>query len=123
VPGLAVFAAIMMLISGAFEALSGLVGLFDNGIYVVGPRYLYSFDLNTWGWIHLLVGVLLIVAGAAVLSGQLWGRIVGILFAGLSMLASFLSLPYYPFWSLLIIALDVFVIWALCIYDRDVARS
>jgi hypothetical protein len=96
--------------------------LFQNEIYVVGARYLFTFDVTTWGWIHLLVGIVVGLAGVAVLTGQLWGRVVGIGLAVLSMIASFMFIPYYPVWSLLIIALDVFVIWALCSYDREAAR-
>jgi hypothetical protein len=121
-PGLALFAGIIMIIGGVFQALAGLVALFQNELYVVGLSYVFSLDFTTWGWIHLLVGVLVAVAGGAVLTGRLWGRIVGIGLVTLSMIANFLFIPYYPVWSLLIIALDVFVIWALCTYDRETAR-
>ena len=120
--GLALFAGTFMIIAGVFQAVSGLVALFQNELYVVGLNYVFSFDVTTWGWIHLLVGALVAVAGAAVLTGQLWGRVVGIGLAVLSMIANFLFIPYYPIWSLLIIALDVSVIWALCSYDREAAR-
>jgi hypothetical protein len=120
--GLALFAGTLMIIAGFFQAVSGLVALFQNQLYVVGVSYVFSFDVTTWGWIHLLVGILVAVAGVAVLTGQLWGRIIGIGLAVLSMIANFLFIPYYPIWSLLVIALDVFVIWALCSYDREAAR-
>lgn len=120
--GLALFAGTLMIIGGVFEAVAGLVALFQNELYVVGVDYVFAFDVTAWGWIHLLVGALVAVAGAAVLMGQLWGRIVGIGLASLSMIANFLFIPYYPIWSLLIIALDVSVIWALCSYDRESAR-
>jgi hypothetical protein len=120
---MAPFAAVVMIVAGIFEALQGLAALFRNEVYAAGPRYIYSFDLTTWGWIHLLLGILVAVAGFAVMSGRLWGRSVGIILAVLSMIANFLFVPYYPVWSLLIIALDVFVIWALCLYSRDAARA
>jgi hypothetical protein len=119
--GLAVFAGVLMIITGFFQVIAGLVALFQNEIYVVGPQYVVSFDVTTWGWIHLLVGIALILAGCAVLTGQLWGRVIGIGIAALSMIANFAFVPYYPFWALAIIALDVFVIWALCSYDREAA--
>jgi hypothetical protein len=121
--GLALFAGILMIIGGVYQAVSGLVALFQNEIYVVGINYVFSFDVTTWGWIHLIVGALVAVAGGAVLTGQLWGRVIGIGIVALSMLANFLFIPYYPLWSLLIIALEVFVIWALCSYDREAARG
>ena len=123
VTGLALFAGVMMIMIGVFQIVAGLVALFENDVYVAGARYLFAFDLTTWGWIHLLLGALVAAAGIGVLSGQLWGRIVGITLAILSAFANFLFIPYYPIWSLLVIALDFFVIWALCLYDRDVASD
>jgi hypothetical protein len=122
VMGLAVFAGALMITAGIFQVIAGITALFQNEIYVVGQRYAVSFDVTTWGWIHLLVGVLLVAAGCGVITGQLWARVVGIGLAVLSMIANFMFLPYYPFWALAIIALDVFVIWALCSYDREAAR-
>jgi hypothetical protein len=123
VVGMALFAATMMVIVGFFHAVQGLAALFENEIYVTGARYVFSFDLTAWGWIHLLAGILLIAAGFAIATGRVWARSVGIGFAVLSMIANFLFLPYYPVWSLLIIALDVFVIWALCVYTGEGARD
>ena len=114
--GFAVFAGVIMIMSGAFQAIAGLVGLFANEFYVATRNYLFQFDATTWGVIHLLVGLLVLFAGIAVMSGQTWARVIGIILAGLSALANFTFIPYYPFWSLLIIALDVFVIWALAVY-------
>ncbi|WP_433298811.1 DUF7144 family membrane protein [Pseudonocardia sp. CA-142604] len=116
--GLLVFAGTIMIVGGIFQFLAGLVALFRNEVYVVGLNYVYSFDVTTWGWIHLIVGIVVALAGAAVLTGQIWGRVVGVGLAVISMLTNFMFIPYYPLWSLLIIALDVFVIWALCSADR-----
>ena len=121
--GLSTFAGVMMIIVGVFGAIEGLVALFRNEVYVVGLQYVFAFDLTTWGWIHLIVGILVAVAGAAVLAGQTWGRVVGVALAVVSMLVNFMFIPYYPVWSLLIIALDVFVIWALCTSPREAVRS
>ena len=123
VVSMATFAGVMMIVTAVFNGIEGLVALFRNEVYVVAPRYVFAFDLTTWGWVHLLVAVIVGIAGVGVMSGQLWGRIVGIAFALLSMIANFLFIPYYPVWSLLIITLDVFVIWALCVYTRDAAAA
>jgi hypothetical protein len=123
VVGVTLFAATMMAVIGFFHVVQGLAALFQNEIYVVGAQYVLSFDLTAWGWIHLLAGILLIAAGFAITTGRVWARSVGIGFAVLSMIANFLFLPYYPVWSLLIIALDVFVIWALCVYTGEGARD
>jgi hypothetical protein len=121
--GLSLFAGIVMIIGGVFNAMEGIVALARNEIYVAAPRYLFAFDLTTWGWIQLILGIAVAIAGVGVITGQLWGRLVGITLAALSMLANFAFIPYYPLWSLSIIALNVFVIWALCVYNRDTAAS
>ena len=91
VMGLAVFAGALMITAGIFQVIAGIVALFQNEIYVVGQQYAVSFDVTTWGWIHLLVGIAVALAGCAVLTGQLWGRVVGIGLAVLSMIANFMS--------------------------------
>jgi len=117
--GFTVFAAIMMIMVGVWQALAGLVAIFENEFYVQTRNYLYEFDATTWGWIHLVLGLIVAFAGWGLLSGQTWARIVGITLAALSATANFLFIPYYPFWSLLIIAVDVFVIWALTAHGRQ----
>ena len=114
-----VFAAVMMLLGGAWQALAGLVAIFENEFYVQTRSYLFEFDATTWGWIHLLVGLVVAFAGWGLLSGQTWARIVGITLAALSATVNFLFIPYYPFWSMLIIAVDIFVIWALTAHGRQ----
>ena len=117
--GLAVFAAVMMMTVGVLHVIAGLVALFENEFYVLGARYVLQFDVTTWGWIHLLLGILVAVAGYFVVQGAGWARGVGIGLAALSLIANFLFIPYYPVWSILIVALDVAVIWALCVWNRD----
>ena len=117
--GMTTFAGVMLIIAGAFNVIEGLVALFQNEVYVAGREYVFAFDLTAWGWTHVIVGAAVAAAGFAVMSGQVWGRSVGVGIAVLSMLANFLFIPYYPVWSLLIIALDFFVIWALIAYRRD----
>jgi hypothetical protein len=117
--GFVMFAGVIMIMSGAFQAFSGLVGLFSNEVYVSTRKYLFQFDLTTWGVIHLLVGLLVLAAGFAVMSGQTWARVIGIILAGLSALTNFAFIPNYPFWALLIIALDVVVIGALAVYHPN----
>ena len=120
--GFIVFAGVIMIVAGGFQAFAGLVALFEDEFYVATPDYLLQFDATSWGWIHLLMGLLVFLAGFAVLYGQFWGRLVGIILAVLSALANFAFIPYYPFWSITIIALDIFVIWALTAHGRDITR-
>jgi hypothetical protein len=106
-------ASVLMLLVGSFQALAGLVALFQDTFYTTTANYVFEFDSTTWGWIHLLIGLLLGVAGFGVLFGNLAARIVGIGLAVLSAIANFAFMPHYPFWSLAIIALDIFIIWSL----------
>ncbi len=121
--GLALFAGVIMIMLGIFQAIAGLAAIIEDKFYVVTPNYAYQIDVTGWGWIHLIVGVFVVLAGVYVLSGQLWARIVGITIAVLSALANFFFIPYYPLWALLIIALDVFVIWALATYRGERATA
>ena len=119
--GLILFAGIMMIMVGIWQALQGLIAIFENEFYVATRNYLFEFDATAWGWIHLLIGLLVAFAGWGLLSGRTWARVVAITLAVLSAIANFLFIPYYPFWSLLIIAVDVFVIWAIAAHGREVA--
>ena len=117
--GFILFAAIMMLLSGLFQALAGLVAIFENEFYVATRNYLFEFDATSWGWVHLRLGLVVAFAGYGLLSGKTWARVVALTLAVLSAIANFLFIPYYPFWALLIIALDIFVIWAIAAHGCD----
>ena len=119
--GVVLFAGLMMIMVGIWQALEGLIGIFENEFYVATRKYLFQFDATTWGWIHLVVGLLVAFAGYGLLTGRTWARVVAITLAVLSAIANFLWLPYYPFWALLIIAVDVFIIWAVAAHGREVA--
>lgn len=121
--GFVLFAGIMMITIGVFEAIAGFAAILEDKFYVVAPNYIYEFDVTTWGWIHLILGVVVGIAGWGVIAAQMWARVVGITVAVLSAVANFFFIPYYPFWSLLIIALDVFVIWTLCVYGKREAED
>ena len=117
--GFILFAAIMMIMVGVFQALQGLVGIFENEFYVTTRNYTFQFDATTWGWTHLLIGLLVAFAGWGLLSGRTWARVVALTLAVISAIANFAFIPYYPFWSLLIITLDIFVIWAVAAHGGD----
>lgn len=121
--GFVVFAAVMMMLAGGFQTIAGIAAIFEDEFYVVAPNYVFDLDVTAWGWIHLVLGVILFAAGAGVLSGATWARVVGITLASLSAFANFFFIPYYPVWSIVIIALDVAVIWALSVYGRREAAA
>jgi len=121
--GFVVFAAVMLMIIGAFQVIAGIAAIFEDEFFVVGPNYVYDVDVTVYGWIHLLLGVIMFLAGLGVMAGAAWARVVGITLASLSAIANFFFIPYYPLWSILVIALDVAVIWALCVYGRREAGT
>ena len=112
--GMVLFAAIFMLVSGILEFLRGLTALFENTLFLRTPKYLFAFDVTAWGWIHLLWGVVLAVAGGLILANKAIGRVLGLAIVTVAVVLNFLSLPYYPFWSLVLLVLNGFIIWALC---------
>ena len=117
------FAAVMMWIIGAWHAIAGLVGIINDEFYVATPEYIFQFDVTTWGWIHLIAGIVVFIAGIYLLSGQVWARTIGVIVAIVSILANFAWLPWYPFWSILMIAAGGFVIWALTVHGRDIEAT
>ncbi len=120
--GWTMYAAVWMWILGFFHALAGLAAILEDEILVATPQYLLQFDVTTWGWIHLTLGVLVLLAGFAVFGGAVWARTVGVIVAFLSIVAIFAWLPYYPIWGFAMLAADAFVIWALTVHGRDIAR-
>jgi hypothetical protein len=108
-----VFAGVILTIVGVFHAIAGLVAILDDGFYVVTENYTFDLDTTAFGWVHLIVGLIVLAAGLSLFSAATWARFVGVTFAGLSAIANFFFIPYYPFWAILIIALDIWVIWAL----------
>lgn len=114
------FAGCMMIILGTFQVIGGLVAVFNDGYYVVtSNNLLVSVDYTGWGWVHLIIGALVLPAGFGVLGGQTWARIVGIVFAGLSAIVNLGFLAAFPVWSALMIVLDVVVLYALSIHGRE----
>jgi hypothetical protein len=112
VGGLA-FAATVLIIVGIFQAIAGLVAIFDDDFYVVARNYTFDLDTSAWGWIHLVIGVLLVFVGWSLFARRPWAAVTAIMLAALSAVANFFFIPYYPFWAILVIALDVWVIWSL----------
>lgn len=121
-PGFVVFAGVLMLINGIMEVLRGIMAVHDDEVFLTTDRYVFRFDLTGWGWIHIVVGALVALVGAFLLTGATWARYAGIVLTAVSAVDSFLAMPYYPGWSIVVIALDVFIIWALCIHKPDAAR-
>ncbi len=121
--GFTVFAGVTMITIGILHALWGIAALINDEFFVVGPNYTYAFDVTTWGWIHLGLGVLVALAGFFLFSGSVVARIVAAAVAVLSLVGNFMAIPYFPVWSIVIIALDIAVIWAVTAHGRDIVRA
>ena len=117
--GFAITAAIIMIMTGIFQALEGLAAIINDSFFVRVGNYAFNVDVTTWGWIHLILGILVAVIGGFIIRGDAWARAGGMIIATLAAISNFLFIPYYPVWSILIIALNVTVIWALAVYDPE----
>jgi hypothetical protein len=120
--GWTTFAGIMMVVLGGFHAIAGLVAIIDDKFYVATREYIFQFDRTTWGWIHLILGIVVLLAGFSLFSGAVWARTVGVIMAVISALVGFAWLPYYPIWGIIFIAIAVAVIWALTAHGRDMEQ-
>jgi hypothetical protein len=118
--GFTVFAGTMMIVIGVLHAIQGIVAIADDTFYVVGQEWVFSLDVTTWGWVHLILGIVVAFAGFFVFRGSVWARAIGVVVASLSAIVNFAWLPYYPVWGIVVIAIDVFVIWALTAHGRDI---
>jgi len=122
--GWVVFASVMMLLVGSWQFIQGLVALFDPGFYKVSSNGLVvNVNYNVWGWTHLLLGAVILLSGVGVLAGNIVARTVAVIFAGLSAIANLAFITAYPFWSILIISVDVLVIYALTVHGRELRGS
>jgi hypothetical protein len=113
--GLTAFAAVLLMITGVLDIFRGIMGIAQDAVFVTTRSYVFRFDLTGWGWIHLVLGALAVIVSLGLLQTATWARVAGVTIAGFVILANFLSLPYYPLWSIVTIAFSGFIIWALCV--------
>ncbi|MFF6997315.1 hypothetical protein ACFY93_20480 [Streptomyces sp. NPDC008313] len=117
--GLTTFGAVMLMIVGVLDLLRGISAILKDDVFLATRNYVYEFDLTGWGWIHLALGVAAVIIGMGLFQASTWARVAGVGIAGLVLIANFLSLPYYPVWSVIMIAMSGFIIWALCVVKRN----
>ncbi|HEY7011837.1 MAG TPA: hypothetical protein VH480_03715 [Streptosporangiaceae bacterium] len=113
VMGFTALAAVLMILSGLWSFFVGLTGVLKGSFFVSVTNYTFTYNIHNWGWTHLILGAVVFAAGVCLLLGMTWARVVGIVLAVISGIANFLFLPYYPLWAIVVIAIDVFIIWAL----------
>jgi len=117
--GYTVFAVAIMLVLGVWQVLAGLTAVVRDGLYATAATYTYAFSTTAWGWLVVLLGVLIAGTGIAVLQGRKWGDTAAVVLACLTMIVNFLLIPLYPIWPSLIIALGITLIWALTTPGRQ----
>jgi hypothetical protein len=115
------FAGVMMIIGGSLNALYGVVALVNDDWVGWNPATSTAVlvDVTGWGWIHLIAGLVVLIAGFGVFTGNVLARIVGVIVAGVSLIVNFFFIPVYPLWALTIIVIDALVIWALTAHGRE----
>ena len=117
------FAGVMMLMLGMLHVIEGLIALFREEYYVVGNKGLtVHVDWSTWGWFHLISGILVMLAGIGLFTGQLWARIVAVILAVISAIVSIGFMAAYPFWGTIMVAMAVLVIWALVVHGDELKQ-
>jgi len=121
--GWAYFAAFMMMFLGIFEAMAGLAAIFKDNFYLVTQTHLLVFNFTTWGWINLILGIIIFLAGLELLRGAMWARIVALFLAVLSLVANAGFIDAYPIWSILMMIVDVLVIYALTVHGSELGEE
>jgi hypothetical protein len=108
---------------GVWWIISGIVALANDTFLVVGQDYLFQSDITTWGWIHLILGIVILLAGFYLFSGAVWARTVGVAVAVVWALIAFVWMPRYPVWAMAFLVVSIFVIWALTVHGRDITAK
>ena len=121
--GLIYFAAVMMIMIGIFHAMNGFMAIVHKLFFHTPPNYVFAFNVSTWGWVHLIVGIAILLAGFGVLSGSVVARTIGVILALISAIAGFAFIPFYPVMAIVFIAVDILVIWALTLHGRAVGAD
>ncbi|MES2630791.1 MAG: hypothetical protein V4611_02450 [Patescibacteria group bacterium] len=114
------FASFMLMIAGVFQVIMGFTALLNDQFYVVTTNSLVAFDITTWGWIHLLIGLLMVIIGISLFAGRTWARVTAIILASLNFIAQFAFIGVYPWWSVVAMVIDVLVIYALTVHGQEV---
>jgi hypothetical protein len=114
------FAGIMMIIMGAWWIITGIVAIAEDSFFAVTQEWVFEFDVTAWGWIHLILGIVILAAGFGLFTAQVWARTVGVIISSISALVAFAWMPYYPIWGIIFVAVSVAVIWALTAHGRDI---
>ncbi|GGY14808.1 DUF7144 family membrane protein [Streptomyces djakartensis] len=117
--GVMALGAVMLMIAGILGIMRGIAAIAEDDVFLSTSDYVFEFDLTGWGWVHLILGAVAVAVSIGLFQASTWARVAGVIIAGLVIIANFLSLPYYPVWSVVMIAISGLVIWALCTVRKD----
>jgi hypothetical protein len=117
--GWAHFASFMMMLLGVLQGIAGLAGIFKDNYYLVTQSQLLVFNYKTWGWINLILGIIILMAGLELLRGAMWARVLAVILALMSFVANMGFINAYPVWSVIMMVVDVFVVYALTVHGAE----
>ena len=116
-------AGMLMIMLGGWWIITGFVAIVNDDFFVVTQEWIFEFSTTSWGWTHLVLGTVVLLAGLGVFTGAVWARTVGVILAVISGLAAFAWLPYYPVWGILFVTMSVLTIWAFTVHGRDLSTE
>jgi hypothetical protein len=121
--GWTAFAGVLMVLLGVWWIIAGVVAIADDDFFVVAQEWVFKFSTTTWGWIHLGLGIVILLSGIGLFTANVWARTVGVVLALIAGLVAFAWLPWYPVWAIIFIAAAVAVIWALTAHGHDIVEA
>jgi hypothetical protein len=121
--GWVIFAGVLMVIGGALWAIQGFIAIFQNDVVIFGEEGALFLNVTGWGWVHLILGLLLLLSGILVMRGNLFGRTMAVILASVSIIVNFIWLPVYPVWAIVVIAIDVFILYAVIVYGKELKAA
>ena len=116
--GVILFTAVFMFVGGSFQAIQGLAAILDDEFFIALDNYAYDIDVTTWGWVHLICGSVVAVTGLTLLTGSITARLVAMFIVVVSAMINFVYIPYQPVWSIVLLAIDGVILWALIAYEE-----
>jgi hypothetical protein len=114
------FAVVVLLLQGMFGLIIGFVALFQEDVYAATERSIWVLDMSSWGWVHILSGLFAVIAGASLAKGYMFGRVIAVIVAMIAAIVNMAFVPIYPLWSLMMVAIAFFVIWAVIVHGKEV---
>ena len=120
---LTALAGILMFLLGVWWIIAGFVAIVNDDFFVVTQEWIFEFSTTSWGWTHLILGIVVLLASFGLFTGAVWARTVGVILAVISGLVAFAWLPYYPVWAILFVTMSVLTVWALTVHGRDITMG